>query len=252
MNSKDLNLIIDGWEFNPREISVRKIYGDDGRLKLQLRLDLGVLQMEPNGRPDGTRPFGYESLLEYYKNLLKDYIQEHHTDEGFILDSNDCAALQREAMQYYHRYLTNFQLKEYVHVQRDTNRNLEVMDLVKRYASNRNDINLLEQYRPYLIMMFTRATANIHLTEKNYNQALADILEGIQKIEDFFFEYDQGQQLEYSPELKFLRVWLREVEAERPLTLTEQLEKEMERAIAYEEYEQAALIRDKLNDILGK
>ncbi|MBN2093313.1 UvrB/UvrC motif-containing protein [candidate division KSB1 bacterium] len=252
MNLKDINLILDGWEFNPREISVRKIYGDDGSVKLQLRLDLGLLQMEPNGRPDGTRPFGYESLLEYYKTRLNEYVREHDTDEGFILDSNDCAALQREAMQYYHRYLSYFQLKDYVNVQRDTRRNLEVMDLVKRYASNRNDINLFEQYRPYIIMMFTRATANIQLTEKNYNQALTEIGQGIQKIEEFFFEYEQAQQLEYSPELKFLRVWLREVEAERPLSLPEQLEKEMEWAIAREEYEQAAIIRDKLNDLLGK
>lgn len=252
MNSKDIYLILDGWEFNPREITVRKIYGDDGNVKLQLRLDLGLLQMVLDGRPDGTHPYGYESLLEYYKTKLREYIQENGTDEGFILDTNDCAALQREIMQYYHRYLCFFQLKDYVNVQRDTSRNLEVMDLIKRYASNRNDINLVEQYRPYVIMMLTRARANLFLTEKKYNQALAEIGQGIQKIEEFFFEYEQTQQVEYSPELKFLKVWFQEVEAERPLTLTEQLEKEMEWAIAREEYEQAAIIRDKLNDLLRK
>lgn len=252
MNSKDINLILDGWKFNPREISVRTICGEDGRMKLQLRLDLGILQMEINGRPDGTCPFGYESLLEYYKAKLNEYVKEHNTDEGFILDSNDCAALQREAMQYYHRYLSYFQLKDFANVQRDTNRNLEVMDLVKRYALNRIDITLLEQYRPYVIMMLTRATANIFLNEKNYRQALVEIGKGIQKIETFFFEYEQAQQIEYSPELKFLKVWMREVEAERPLTLTEELEKEMKWAIAREEYEQAAIIRDKLNDLSGK
>jgi hypothetical protein len=252
MNSKDITWILDGWEFNSHEISVRKICGEEGRMKLQLRLDLGLLQMELDGRPDGMRPYGYESLLEYFKIKLQEYIRQHDNDEGFILDTNDCAALQREAMQYYHRYLSFFQLKDYANVQRDTIRNIEVMDLIKKYASNRNDINLVEQYRPYVLMMLTRARANLFLTEKKYDQALTEIGQGIQKIEEFFFEYEQGLQVEYSPELKFLKVWFREVEAERPLTQTEQLEKEMEWAIAREEYEQAAIIRDKLNDLLGK
>ena len=36
----------------------RKIVGEDGKEKLQVRLDLGLLQMELNGRPDGERPHG--------------------------------------------------------------------------------------------------------------------------------------------------------------------------------------------------
>src|SRR5205823_11032847 len=65
--SLDLNTILKGWSHESGSIKVRKIAGLDGREKLQLRVDLGVLQMEVAGRPDGRRPHGCESLLEYHQ-----------------------------------------------------------------------------------------------------------------------------------------------------------------------------------------
>ena len=44
---------------------MRIVPGDDGREKLQMRIDLGLLQMELDGRPDGQRPAGAESLLDH-------------------------------------------------------------------------------------------------------------------------------------------------------------------------------------------
>ena len=34
---------------------------------MQLRIDLGILQMEMTGRPDGQRPHNCESLLVYHQ-----------------------------------------------------------------------------------------------------------------------------------------------------------------------------------------
>ena len=56
----DLNTLLRDWPHEPGAIKVRKIIGLDGREKLQLRIDLGVLQMEMTGRPDGARPQGCE------------------------------------------------------------------------------------------------------------------------------------------------------------------------------------------------
>ena len=56
--------LLDGWEFEPDQLQVRFITGDDGREKIQMRIDLGVIQMEIDGRPDGERPEGFESLLD--------------------------------------------------------------------------------------------------------------------------------------------------------------------------------------------
>ena len=54
MASHDLRRILAGWDYEPHQITVRKIAGDDGAIKIQMRLPLGVLQMEVSGRPDGV------------------------------------------------------------------------------------------------------------------------------------------------------------------------------------------------------
>src|SRR6476661_1144366 len=71
--SKDIAAILKGWDYEPGTINVRKINGTDGSPKLQMRLDLGLLQMEMTGRPDGVRPHGFESLLEYHENQLAEF-----------------------------------------------------------------------------------------------------------------------------------------------------------------------------------
>ena len=53
--SKDITPVLKGWDYEAGTINVRKVSGLDGSPKLQMRLDLGLLQMEMSGRPDGPR-----------------------------------------------------------------------------------------------------------------------------------------------------------------------------------------------------
>ncbi|MBL0927979.1 MAG: UvrB/UvrC motif-containing protein [Phycisphaerales bacterium] len=66
----DIARLLNEWPYEPGQINVRVIEGEDGNPKIQMRLDLGLLQMEMTGRPDGQRPSGYESYLEYCEALL--------------------------------------------------------------------------------------------------------------------------------------------------------------------------------------
>ena len=95
--SKDLGVLLHGWDYNPNEVTVRRIVGADGREKIQMRLDLGMLQMEVNGRPDGKRPHGAESLLEYHLNRLSD-AETAGNWSSWSLDGEACAVLKQEAM----------------------------------------------------------------------------------------------------------------------------------------------------------
>src|SRR5205809_890337 len=65
--SLDLNDLLKDWPHEPGRLNVRKIRGRDGKEKLQLRIDLGVIQMEMEGRPDGQQPHGHGSLLAYHQ-----------------------------------------------------------------------------------------------------------------------------------------------------------------------------------------
>src|ERR1044071_5704719 len=99
--SKDIARVLKGWDYEPGTINVRKIAGIDGLPKLQMRLDLGLLQMEMDGRPDGLRPHGHESLLEYFESRLSDHTKRNGTELGFHLTRGQCQALREEAVMYY-------------------------------------------------------------------------------------------------------------------------------------------------------
>src|SRR5216110_3732210 len=97
--SLDLNTLLKDWPFEPGMLKVRKVTGVDGREKLQMRIDLGVLQMELTGRPDGMRPHGCESLLSYHQLRAARAEARGETCE---LTAEQCAELQQEGIQYYH------------------------------------------------------------------------------------------------------------------------------------------------------
>ena len=48
----DIAAILNGWEYDPDDVTVRIIEGLDKKPKIQMRLDLGLLQMEYSG-PSG-------------------------------------------------------------------------------------------------------------------------------------------------------------------------------------------------------
>src|SRR5580704_9914808 len=102
--SFDISSLLDQWDYQPGQVVVRRFRGKDGIDKIQLRVDLGLLQMNATGRPDGKRPFGRESLLEHYAGLREKFQIEHGADDKeFRLGPEDCAKLQQEAIQYHHR-----------------------------------------------------------------------------------------------------------------------------------------------------
>jgi hypothetical protein len=68
--SWDLSDLLNQWAYEPGKLNVRVIMGTDGEPRIQMRLDLGVLQMHMEGRPDGQRPRGFESLLDYHEARL--------------------------------------------------------------------------------------------------------------------------------------------------------------------------------------
>ena len=51
------------------EVIAREVQARDGRTVIQIRVELGVLQLEVTGRPDGSRPHGFTTYLEYLDML---------------------------------------------------------------------------------------------------------------------------------------------------------------------------------------
>jgi hypothetical protein len=244
---EDIRPIIKDWSYRPGKISVRKIVGDDGRHKIQMRLDLGMLQMEVTGRPDGTRPNDCESYYDYYRGQLEEYQKAHHTDIGFELSSEDCRKLRDEALMYYHRYLACFILEDYDQVIDDTHKNLQLFDLCGKYAARKSDRLFLEQYRPYVIMMNTRAKAQQAAKSRKIPLAIDQIRAGLKAIKKLYDDVDESDEYTYSPEVSILKQLGRKMRKKLPADPVRLLEKKLEQAIKSEEFEEAALLRNQIS-----
>lgn len=245
-SSRDISPVLRGWDYEPGAINVRKVTGIDGSPKLQMRLDLGLLQMELEGRPDGVRPHGCESLLEFYETRLKAHRDKHGTSLGFHLDGTQCQQLREEAAMYYHRYLSLFVLEDFAGVVRDTARNLRVLDFCGEFAEEEQDRLVLEQYRPYITMMNARAAASILFKEEDYAGAMSTVKEGLENIRAFFERFGQSSAFDKSTEVRALKRMAREIRRKLPVNPVDRLRRRLERAIKAERYEEAAKLRDKI------
>lgn len=250
--SLDISHILSQWPYKPGEVTARRIVGADGQEKIQLRLDLGILQMEASGRPDGQRPHGHESLLAYREYLLQKHTEESGGEDGFFLDEADCEMLRAEGVMYYHRYLAEFVLGDYERVDRDTMRNLRLMDFCRKHARDDSDKYILEQYRPYVIMMRTRARAQLAMDNCRLKVALAATRKGIVDIEAFYDAFGGDKMVAHSSELVVLKALEKDIESKVPVDPIQKLRDQLTRAIEAEQYEHAAELRDRLQSMTGQ
>ena len=246
---------------------VRSIMSEDGQEKIQLRLDLGLLQMEVDGRPDGQLIHGQTSWLEFYTNQQQTHATAHPEGPPFSLDSKACQVLLREGVQYYHRYLSFWHLRRFELCARDTKRNLQLFAFVREFAETEQDKLQFDQWRPYVIMMHTRAVAMPLVEMQLIDAALPAIDAGITGIEEFLREYDQESRLDSVRELLFLKRWREELvglqEPSPDKDFSESFSVEVEddplshlnaalhAAIEEEQYEEAARLRDEIQRLKG-
>ncbi|UCD75215.1 MAG: UvrB/UvrC motif-containing protein [Phycisphaerales bacterium] len=242
----DLTRLLAEWPYEPGRILARRITGGDGRAKLQLRIDLGVMQMEMDGRPDGLRPEGADSLLDYQKDRLSRYVSQSGASAGFVLSADECRALREEAVQYYHRYVALNAIGEYAGVVRDAGRNLEVLDLCRDHAALQSDRVMLEQFRPALITMQARAEAELALADSLPNQALAALDRGLAKIRTIFEEAGRPEAFDDDNAVQLLRGMRDALVPRLPASQRVELEERLRAALDAENYELAAILRDEI------
>src|SRR5437660_8781327 len=128
--------------------------------------------MELTGRPDGLRTHGCESLLTYHQLRAT---RAKARNEDYALTPEQCAELQQEGIQYYHRYLSLFQINDFHGVVRDTQRNLELFDFVDAHTERDELSWTLRQFLPYVLMITTRPKPSIFLGQGKFPDRVADI-----------------------------------------------------------------------------
>ena len=236
----DINPILEGWNYASGELLVRTIEGEDSRPRIQIRMDMGLIQLEWMGRPDGKKPHDCVSLLDFYSDQMQG------EEDSPKLSRQDCFDLGQEAIQYYWRRISFFELKEYKRAEEDAEHNLGILDLCYRFGEHEQDRQLAEQYRAFVMTHRIQAQALAFLDGEDYAGALEVVRVGIDEIEAILHLQGQFDKIEGSPERLFLLEWLKELGNKRPMSLRERLHVDLQRAVETEQFERAAVLRDRL------
>jgi len=246
-NALDLREALKSWPYDP-DNDARVVTGKDGRKILQVRTPLGIEQMEMDGRPDGARPHGIESALEFQIMRLTT-AQAAGREEDFELTPEACAELFNEGTLYYLRYVRLFQLRDWKRTIRDTSRNLRAFDLVHQYAQREEDQTFLEKWRPYILRVQWSALSLAELDKGLFDKALRLTREGLQKVEELAELDDETFKYERERSITALSELAEQLEKNRPLSKLEKLEKQLHRAVDQQEFERAAELRDQIREL---
>ena len=238
---ENIDRLLRDWPYDPEGISVRKKKGDDGRDVLQMRLDLGLLQLEASGRPDGQKPEGAES---YYDYLLGKSLAE--TDgNSYVMTEDECEEADREFVQYYHRRVCWLALREFHNAVSDADHTLGLMDFCRDHSPDEQWTLSHEQYRPFVLFHRTQAAALAALGDRGAEAAVEEISLGLDKMRQVFTEYEADEEFE-EDELVQRLTELRE-SLRQHFRVGRTLQEQLAEAVASEKYELAAEIRDELN-----
>lgn len=245
---QDIDEILKQWPFDPQSVNVRMLESSQRRV-LQMRVDMGILQLETDGRPDGNRFQGATTYFEFLKR------KSQQSENEFELDEDSCLEIDREFVQFYHRRVCWLQLKEFKLAVRDADHTLGLMDFCKEHSPDEQWTISHEQYRPFVLYHRTQAAALAHINGEEEEEeienpdmaelAIEEVNEGLIKLKELFVEYDAEDQFdddELVQRLTEFREGLRE-KYDVGLTLKEKLQQ----AVSDEDYELAAQIRDQLS-----
>lgn len=239
----DLDAIFRDWDFKPGMVQARLVQAKNGRQVLQMRVDLGILQLETAGRPDGTRPHGFITFLDYLRHLAR---QADKKGKAFVLNDDHCQEADREFVQFYHRRVCWLALREFGRAVADADHTLAFMDFLADHSPNEEYAQAHEQYRGLVLFHRTQAAAASSAEADKPEEAIDVIRVGLKQLQDFFAEHGLA---EYYPQDAMVKQLQKLDRTLRKLhEIDETLHEQLERAIANEEYETAARIRDKIRD----
>jgi len=235
---QDIDRILRDWPYQPGEVNARLAYAEDGREVLQMRIELGLLQMETTHRPDGERPGGEATYLDF---LLRESASR---GERFELSEAECAEVDREFLQFYHRRICWLAVQRFDLAIRDADHTLHLMDFVHEHSPIPQWTLSHEQYRPFVLFHRTQAAALAGLDVAGPEKAIEEIQQGLERIENAFQRAggeDPLDEDQMTGQLSRLLDWIRQHYRVRR-TLSERLAD----AVAAEEYELAARLRDEI------
>ncbi|MSR44006.1 MAG: hypothetical protein EXS15_01415 [Phycisphaerales bacterium] len=244
----DLSPILSRWVFDGGHPQLRFLEGIEGIRRIQIRLEAGILQFEVTGRPDGTRPEGAESWLDFWI-----FRCESRSERPSVCDFE---TLHGEAILYHQRAAAFLILEDFASVVQDCQRNLRTVEFVQLRGMHLADQASFETIRLAAVLMRARAEAAACVKVRDTQGALAAIDRGLAGLRGDLSRAGQSQEIggargadAESIEATVLRSMRDALVPKLPSSQRVDLEVRLRRALQLERYELAAILRNELRQI---
>ena len=242
---RDIDEALQGWPYepDPGEVIAREVRARDGRNVLQIRIELGLLQLEVEGRPDGIRPHSFATYLDYLRNRST----ARGSKGNWTMTPEHCAEADREFAQFYHRRVAWLTLQRYDKALLDAEHSLALMDFVRKFAGDADYVASHERYRGLVLFHRTQAAAALALERRKPEEAIDAVREGMEKLVEHQQAVAAAAESEDAPN-EALVEQLRHLEREirKNFAVEKTLREQLDEAVADEDYELAARLRDQI------
>ena len=202
-----------------------------------MRIEMGILQLEIKGRPDGERPEGHPT----YFDLLQ---HEADAEVEMTMTEQQCSETDREFVQFYHRRICWLAMREFDRAKEDADHTLALMDFCHKHSPDETWTLSHEQYRPFVLFHRTQAATLSALENDDAETAIEEVNFGLNRLENLYSSFEELEDFEEN-ELVARLIELRESVREK-FEVGRTLQEQLGDAIASEQYELAAKLRDKL------
>lgn len=220
------------WPHLPSKVLARVVSSENGLEKLQVRVELGILQMEASGHPEGSTSV-YEAM-------------EGNSE---ALDQSTCLALQREAALYGYRAFILSVLDRHAGVVKDMTRNLAVMSMIIRLGNSERDRARARSLTVQFLMIQARSRAAFAASRGDFGLARRTLDSDMDEIRESLRQAGRGDDPENTPEIQLLK-GMRDMFVPRlPASQRQEMEERLAAAIDVENYELAAILRNELRQL---
>jgi hypothetical protein len=247
---RDLDDVIQDWPYDPEpgEVLARKVRTREGRTVLQVRIELGVLQLEVGARPDGTRPHGFATFLDYLRHNAASRGQAPGgKSPPWVMSPEQCAAADREFIQFYHRRVAWLALRDYDKAIQDADHTLALMDFVRRHGREEDYVNSHEQFRGLVLFHRAQAATALALERHKPEEAIDALREGIENLDVHQRTWWDERDPSESPNPTLIeQLQALEHEIRKNFLIEKTLREQLDDAVASENYELAARLRDRI------
>jgi len=264
---RDVDDALQGWPYDPEpgEVLARQVQARDGRTVIQVRVELGILQLELGGRPDGTRPHGYPTYLDYLRHRAEGHERSALAagrSSAWSMSRDHRASADREFVQFYHRRVAWLSLQRYDRALHDADHSLALMDFVRRHAAADDYVASHERYRGLVLFHRAQAAAALALERRRPDEAIDAVLDAVDRIVALDREAaaanpqslgggdDDDRPTPNGALVDQLRVLTQEIR--KNFAVQKTLREQLDEAVADEDYERAARLRDQIRGRAGR